>query len=168
MNKLDRSALPAAICALIEARTAASRTDHPHVWRDIDADERVTNTLSFVWHCSEFVAASCTRDPDLLAELISSGDLFAELDIEALRLQLQVAGASLQDDSELLAALRRFRRRHMVRIAWRDLTGWADTRATLNDLSNLADACIEFAHDRAYQEFTTRHGIPFGVHSGEP
>ena len=44
-----------------------------------------------------------------------------------------------------MEALRRFRRRHMVRIAWRDIAGWADLDETLHDLSALADACIQFA-----------------------
>ena len=34
----------------------------------------------------------------------------------------------------------------MVRIAWRDIAGWADLDETLRDLSALADACIEFAY----------------------
>ena len=42
-------------------------------------------------------------------------------------------------------ALRRFRRRQLVRIAWRDLAGLADVDTVLRELSQLADTCIEAA-----------------------
>ena len=45
-----------------------------------------------------------------------------------------------------MESLRRFRKRHMVRIAWRDIAGWADLDETLRDLSALADVCIGFAY----------------------
>ena len=38
---------------------------------------------------------------------------------------------------------RRFRRREMVRIAWRDLAAWADLAETLADLSASATACVD-------------------------
>jgi glutamate-ammonia-ligase adenylyltransferase len=168
MNKLDRSVLSAEVVGAIEERLAVSRSDHPSVWRDIDSNNRVADTLAFVWHCSEFVATSCVRDPGLLLNLIESNDLFSGIDLVTLRAQLQRATLGLSDDAQLLTALRHFRHRHMVRIAWRDLAGWAETRETLLDLSNLADACIEFAHDQGYRELVARHGVPHGAESGDP
>ena len=46
-----------------------------------------------------------------------------------------------QTEAELMDSLRRFRRRHMVRIAWRDIAGWADLDETLRDLSD-ARGCL--------------------------
>ena len=65
-----------------------------------------------------------------------------------------------------MEALRRFRRRHMVRIAWRDIAGWADLDETLRDLSALADACIEFACTYMYEALVARYGVPRGADSG--
>ena len=45
-----------------------------------------------------------------------------------------------------MESLRRLRKRHMVRIAWRDLAGWAGLDETLHDLSALADAAIGVAY----------------------
>jgi glutamate-ammonia-ligase adenylyltransferase len=162
---LDSNALSAAVLGQIKDRCTASRTEQPEVWRSIDANRRVTATLPFVWHCSEFVAAACLRDPSLLTEMIRSDELFSVMDIEMLRSAISVA-KRIEGEEDLLAALRRFRCRHMVRIAWRDLAGWSDTDETLRDLSNLADVCIEFAHDRAFQEFVAKHGVPHGEESG--
>ena len=67
-----------------------------------------------------------------------------------------------------MRVLRRFRRRHTVRIAWRDLAGWADVDETLRDLSDVADVCLHQAHTWAAHSLSERHGVPIGAESGEP
>lgn len=115
--------------------------------------------------CSEFVAAACERSPALLEELVDSGSLFARMGAGEIAVQIneRVTGA---DDAELMESLRRFRKRHMVRIAWRDIAGWADLDETLRDLSALADACVELAYRRMYDALTARYGAPRGAESG--
>ncbi len=56
--------------------------------------------------------------------------------------------------------LRLFRRREMIRIAWRDLAGWSDLGETLQDLTALADASIQFALDFLYQQACEKRGVP--------
>jgi glutamate-ammonia-ligase adenylyltransferase len=48
----------------------------------------------------------------------------------------------------------------MVRIAWRDLAGWADLEETLGDLTAFADAAIGLAHDFARRQLVGRYGEP--------
>jgi len=48
----------------------------------------------------------------------------------------------------------------MVRIAWRDLAGWANLAETLLDLSHLADACIQSALTFLYQQACAKRGTP--------
>ena len=48
----------------------------------------------------------------------------------------------------------------MVRIAWRDLAGWADLPETLADLSAFADAAIEFAAEYARRGLVSIYGEP--------
>ncbi len=59
-----------------------------------------------------------------------------------------------------MAGLRRWRRREFVRIAWRDLAGWAQLSETLADLSACADAAIAAACDFAMRTLSARHGVP--------
>ena len=63
-------------------------------------------------------------------------------------------------------ALRLFRRKHMLRILFRDLTNRNSTEQTLKELSTLADAlllhCIEFTH----QLYVNRYGEP--CYQGKP
>ncbi len=56
--------------------------------------------------------------------------------------------------------LRRWRRREFVRIAWRDLAGWADLRETLAELTAFADAAIGAALAHARRALTARYGEP--------
>jgi glutamate-ammonia-ligase adenylyltransferase len=136
-------------------------------WPEILAEQRVRETLPRVWACSEFVATASLRAPDLLRDLIASGALFerAADDVFAREVRERVSGAS---EAEVLEALRRFRKRHMVRIAWRDIAGWSDLDETLRDLSALADACIGFAYTYMYEALVARYGTPRGADSREP
>ena len=71
----------------------------------------------------------------------------------------------LTADTSLLEAyamseLRHWRRREMVRIAWRDLAGWATLEETLAELSAFADAAIGAAYRHARQMLALRYGEP--------
>ncbi len=113
-----------------------------------------------VWACSEFVARACIREPALLADLAADGDLatnYAPGDCTA-RLDRLLADAA--DESRLAIALRRFRRREMVRIAWRDLAGLAGLTETLGDLTDLAEAAVGAALDRLHLWQCQRYGVP--------
>ncbi|MFW5444091.1 MAG: bifunctional [glutamate--ammonia ligase]-adenylyl-L-tyrosine phosphorylase/[glutamate--ammonia-ligase] adenylyltransferase [Methylococcaceae bacterium] len=118
----------------------------------------VFKTLPKVWGCSLFVAENCIRNPDLLHNLVTSGDLFSS----QRRQQYAEHLSKLLIDSEktLMLVLRQFRCREMVRIAWRDLAGWSDLEETLSDLTELAEVCIQFALDYLYQQACERRGVP--------
>ena len=49
------------------------------------------------------------------------------------------------DDEQRRAGLRRFKRRELLRIATRDLLGFAPLEATGRELTDLAEACVEAA-----------------------
>ncbi|MGZ4994278.1 MAG: bifunctional [glutamate--ammonia ligase]-adenylyl-L-tyrosine phosphorylase/[glutamate--ammonia-ligase] adenylyltransferase, partial [Methylobacter sp.] len=118
-----------------------------------------------VWCSSLFVAESCIRKPELLADLINSGDLSAIYNQTGYAEKLE--RAPVESQAELMTKLRDFRRREMVRIAWRDLAGWAELSETLADLSHLADACIQYALDFLYQEACDLRGTPL-LSDGSP
>lgn len=122
--------------------------------------DRVLAQLVAVWGCSEFVARACIREPALLADLIASGDLATVNGPEACATRLEQRLADIVDEGRLMAVLRQFRRREMVRIAWRDLAGLAGLAETLGDLSDLADVAVGAALDRLYAWQCRRYGVP--------
>ncbi len=155
-----------ALTARAEERLAAAREVDATTWGAILQDERVAASLLRVWACSEYVASVCTRHPSVLAELVRDGGLLgADAQyIERDRLERLRA----HDESEAMAELRHFRRRHMVRIAWRDIAGWADLDETLRDLSLLADECIRHAYEYAYAACVARYGTPRSAETKAP
>ncbi len=64
-------------------------------------------------------------------------------------------------------SLRRLRRRELVRVAWRDLTGEAALAETLGELSAFADAAISASLAFSSRALEARHGTPRST-GGEP
>ncbi len=155
------------LTAPAEERLAAAREIDAQTWEELLRDERVLQSLLRVWTCSEYVAGVCTRHPNVLADLVRDGSLFEVADAGwidrdgAKRLQAR-------DEQEAMAELRQFRRRHMVRIAWRDIAGWANLDETLQDLSTLADVSIRHAYELAYSACVERYGTPRSAETQEP
>jgi len=125
---------------------------------DFKPSSVVASSIVKVWCSSQFTAESCLRRPELLVDLIDSGDLTAHYPADAYTQKLVFI--EVNSEEQLMAELRRFRRREMVRIAWRDIAGWAEIPEILADLSHLADACIQYALDYLYRQACEKRGTP--------
>ncbi|MFZ1575411.1 MAG: bifunctional [glutamate--ammonia ligase]-adenylyl-L-tyrosine phosphorylase/[glutamate--ammonia-ligase] adenylyltransferase [Chromatiaceae bacterium] len=114
-------------------------------------DPAFEETRARVWEGSDFVATTVARYPETFAQILASGDLDRPYDPGEMGLGLAVALADLKpegvDDQGLQRRLRLFRRREMLRLIWRDLGGAAALEETLEDLSELADVCVNQALD---------------------
>lgn len=127
------------------------------------ASPTMQSVARHVLACSVFVSDCLQRDPPLLGTLLATGVL--EQSRKAASLALP-AGAP---EAQFMAELRRLRCREMLRIAWRDLAGWASVEQTLEDLSAFADEAISLAMQRAWSDTTARYGTPrAGDGSGSP
>ena len=131
-------------------------------------NEEFLAVLARVWACSDFVAKACVRYPTMLVELLQSGDLMRSYSSEHYREALLPAMEGVSNDQALGVILRHFRRREMVRIAWRDIAGWAQLNETLHDLSSLASACVDVALEQLHTWQCREIGVPYGEESGEP
>jgi glutamate-ammonia-ligase adenylyltransferase len=144
---------------------------------DPPRDPVLVEKLKRVWALSDFIARSCQRDPDMLQDLIASGDLarcypadcFAGKVSGVLqplsdRLAKGVARGSseMADDplETLQRCLRRLRTRELIRIGCRDILGVADLDETLKDLSGFADACIDQSLRLLYAWQCGKDGVP--------
>jgi glutamate-ammonia-ligase adenylyltransferase len=110
-----------------------------------------------VFRCSEFVTESFARDSELWADFTRSGALEKKRDAEHCWPQ----GARPEHnatEADVMRWLRLWRRREMVRIAWRDLSGRASLEETLADLSSFADDAIHEAMGCARRTLESRFG----------
>jgi len=141
----------------------------------IHANTASRAALMTAFALSRFVALNAVRRPDLVVDLLASGDLDIDYGDTHLaprfqRQLLLVSGAAPDADfqrlwrtlgqSEFDKHLRGFRLREMLRIAVRDLSGMADLDATLRDLSALADLCIQQALEFLFHRQCLEWGTP--------
>ncbi len=169
----DIAALPASV----EQLPAPLRERVQHHWERYTAARQregvvaltsptVRESVAVVWASSEFVAQACCQFPALLVDLVGSGDLASRYAEDAHGQRLARALAEVSDERGLAVVLRQVRRREMVRIAWRDLAGWADLAETLADLSRFATACVDAALTRLDAWQAAELGEPHGADSG--
>ncbi|MES9880116.1 MAG: bifunctional [glutamate--ammonia ligase]-adenylyl-L-tyrosine phosphorylase/[glutamate--ammonia-ligase] adenylyltransferase [Sedimenticola sp.] len=127
---------------------------------DAPFDAEFIASLKVVFEGSDYVAQCCLRDLELLPHLYHQGDLvraYGEGEIAGL---LGERLLEVRDEAGLHRTLRRFRRDHMVRIIWRDLTRSAPLAEVLEDLSALADACIDQTLNILYGWAVAKQGVP--------
>src|SRR5579872_1526649 len=132
----------------------------------------IRESLPAVLAASEFVTRACVRDPNFFAELVGSKDLERRLSATDITARapsgthggLQPGEAASEAHTQ--RELRKWRQRELVRIAWRDLAGWAHLEETLADLTAFADAAIRTACEYARRSLVTRYGEPRAA-SGE-
>jgi [glutamine synthetase] adenylyltransferase / [glutamine synthetase]-adenylyl-L-tyrosine phosphorylase len=129
------------------------------------AGPELREALPRVLAASDFVGTALARDAaahkwPLSRWLIDEGGLTRALAGGEMAQRLRAAVSAEPDLAGFMAALRRQREREMVRIAWRDLAGWATLNETLADTSAFADAAIEAAVEYAGRDLARTYGEP--------
>jgi len=125
---------------------------------DFKPTPELVASMAKVWCSSLFITESCLRRPEILVNLVTSRDLLIPYKDSSYIEKL--SSFVIETEADLMQSLRSFRRREMIRIAWRDLAGWAPLSETLLEVSWLADASIQFALDFLYQQACEKRGTP--------
>jgi glutamate-ammonia-ligase adenylyltransferase len=133
---------------------ACGQADLAECYRALSETHR--RQLPRVIAASEFVAQALIQDPQALA-------WFARLDAcepGGADADYEIRAASAASVEQALSLLREWRRRAMVRIAWRDIAGAAAVTETLQAVSDLADAAIRSATAAAELHLLPTFGNP--------
>lgn len=124
-------------CRFVQSR--AERLALYHLLRD---DPAACERLIRVLGASSYLADVLVRNPELWERLADSSALAAPRSAESLREELAAVCRPFAAPAAQLDAVRRLRRREMLRIGAADLLGLADLNQTTSQLSLLADAVI--------------------------
>jgi glutamate-ammonia-ligase adenylyltransferase len=161
--------LPASFAPLVERNKQSLRSAVADAGLQLDdwSPER-WQQFDRVCAASDFVLQQVLRDPQMLLDLLASGELDRPFVVGELCAQVAAAAQAATTEDELARNLRRQRTRQQVRIIWRDLNRQADLVQTCRDLSDLADAAIDQAYQWLYPRQCQQFGTPIGHRSGEP
>ena len=130
------------------------------------AFERIAETstglqlLIAVFSYSRFLSEAVLLHPDWIEELMESGALDRLLSVEELSGQLDRAAAPEGPGAPSPQALALFRRRQILRVLLRDVTGMAMLPEVTEELSNIADATLDLCYRRIRDDLASRHGLP--------
>lgn len=130
---------------------------HDLEWPDSESFEQ--HVLIF-FACCLFGARFCVRYPKVLLGQQARMSLDESLNLSNYKQRVATVFAESEDEFRLMSGLRVLRQQEMIRIAWRDLLGFADTTETLRNLSELAEAYIDLTFDHCCTELKDRFGVP--------
>ena len=119
--------------------------------------ELLREELTAVAAGSEFAASALIQDPQALEWFGRNGEPAAARVANADYESRAAAAASTADAQRIL---REWRRREMLRIAWRDIAGRATVTETLRALSDFADAAVRAAVSGAQSHLQAVFGRP--------
>jgi [glutamine synthetase] adenylyltransferase / [glutamine synthetase]-adenylyl-L-tyrosine phosphorylase len=121
---------------------------------------RMLELLSTIFGNSDSLAFTIIRDPTLVYWLAEEQVLYRPSTKAALQHALRKQLTRLTVTELKLSALRRFRRREMLRIGVRDLLRLADVPETTTSLSDLAALLIDAAYEIVDADLRRRYGKP--------
>jgi [glutamine synthetase] adenylyltransferase / [glutamine synthetase]-adenylyl-L-tyrosine phosphorylase len=143
-----------------------------HYWQSLSQandqnwTEKQSQQIKTIFGLSDFVAQSCIENPWILEQLLQHGLLEAnKLDFAGLLAQQL---SQVESELHLQQALRQFRRLHMVRLAWRDLSHIQDIEQSLLEVSELANELIKQSYSWLYKELCDKYGTPEGEFGPQP
>jgi glutamate-ammonia-ligase adenylyltransferase len=138
VEAVERSADP------VSARVALTRLTerHPGLTDELAHSRSLVDALVAVSVASRSLLAGLLVDPGMVDALRDHARLSTELDAASFGRR---ARAALTEEPDATAALRRWKRRELVRVAARDLVGLADLAAVGRELAALAEAALDVA-----------------------
>lgn len=118
------------------------------------------NALMILFSGSQVLTDSLLRHPEFFDWLVQPGTLNASKTRDQIYRDFYTMAAPGKHPADIPRQLRKFKKREYIRIGLRDLMGRADTRETLENLSDLADVCLQVAYEFAHRELVEKHGVP--------
>jgi len=145
--------------ALNNLERYAAACDRSVLYRTLAAHPGATSLLLCVGGASQFLADTLRRRPPTLAWLLE-GPTMRQWLADDLAGALEADLAPFGSPESRLNVIRRFRDRHLLRIGARDLLGDADLTVTMEELSGLAQVCLDAAWRLGRERLEARWGAP--------
>ncbi len=122
--------------------------------------------LSILFGASPYLSGILIQHPHLLGWLMQEQIWKAPPDRESLVRELLAACRGIQEIKEAYPVLRNVKKREILRIGVRDLTGFSDLAETTDGLTILAEATLEASYRVADRFLKLRYGTPMVTDDG--
>ncbi|PVZ66417.1 bifunctional [glutamate--ammonia ligase]-adenylyl-L-tyrosine phosphorylase/[glutamate--ammonia-ligase] adenylyltransferase [Pelagibaculum spongiae] len=165
---LSEKALPAELQQQAEQSWQRLQEQHSAFVLSEQLPESLHEPLLKLLALSDFALETLLKHPQLLEQLQQSGELTDSPSPEVMAQQMQQLLAEVNNEAELMKALRQYRTRHMLAIIWRDLLADSPLNQVCFDLSTMARICVDQALQLLYQWHCRDWGTPIGEESGLP
>lgn len=123
-------------------------------------NHEIIQLLVTLFATSQFLSRIFIQNPAILDSLVSRSYAVVEKSKEQFREELSLQLGRVDYYEDQLEVLRHFKKEEFLRIALNDIHGHTLQGSTANQLSALADCCLEKALELARQELIPRFGIP--------
>ena len=159
-NQQVIDALPQALQSeVLDRLDALMKLSNPVPWQQVDAQLQLIKVIA----ASPFSAQIFLLNPQLLDHAL----LTKRVSKPKLKRLLMADMQEVTNETQLHQSLRQFRKAHQVRLIWRNRCGLGSSEQLVEDLSNLADVCVDLAltwlHDDSVKQWgqpTSREGQP--------
>ncbi|MCS7091292.1 MAG: bifunctional [glutamate--ammonia ligase]-adenylyl-L-tyrosine phosphorylase/[glutamate--ammonia-ligase] adenylyltransferase [Verrucomicrobiota bacterium] len=122
------------------------------------ANPGLFDLLLLLFDRSEFLAEAAIRTPDLVEDQVLSGRLRRRRTAQEILTDLRLG----RDEPDQFAWLRTYHHAEQMRIGLRDILGLADPEQYLEELTALAEACVQYALEVVMRKHRLRRP-PFAV-----
>ncbi|MBI1871047.1 MAG: bifunctional [glutamate--ammonia ligase]-adenylyl-L-tyrosine phosphorylase/[glutamate--ammonia-ligase] adenylyltransferase [Chlamydiae bacterium] len=121
---------------------------------------RTREILVHLFSMSPALSESLIKNPEYFSWVFDPQILEVSWDKEAFRQDIDNTLKNLMSWPARLNALKRFKRRHMLRIGLKDLLQKESIEETICELSLLADICLEWAYQFSKEDMEKKFGSP--------
>ena len=135
-------------------------SDKDYLYTQLTESSSLFAALVFLFSGSQILTDTLLKEPSYVDWLSKPETLVNSKSKDMLMRDFyEMAGEEFQSKN-IFSALRRFKKREYIRIGLRDLSGKTDFKETVEDISNLADVCLQAAYEHADRELRKKYGVP--------
>jgi [glutamine synthetase] adenylyltransferase / [glutamine synthetase]-adenylyl-L-tyrosine phosphorylase len=135
-------------------------SDKDYLYTQLTESPPLFEALVFLFSGSQILTDAMLKEPSYVDWLSRPETLGNSKSKDMLMRDFyEMAGEEFQSKN-IFSDLRNFKKREYIRIGLRDLLGKVDFKETVEDISNLADVCLQVAYEHADRELRKKYGGP--------
>jgi len=142
------------------ARLSEEIIDKEHLYSVLTLTPELLKALIILFSGSQVLTDTLLCNPAHFDWLNQPDTLSTPTTKDGLYREYYAIAKAAPETAGIYSLLRGFKKREYIRIGLRDLMGAATMQETVEDLSDLADVCLQIAYEDAYETLVNKHGVP--------